>query len=180
MEFSNTQIKARLTKAATQGLSRIAHGNNVNKSDKKQPSQFGLIHRPSSIWNFNDDNLFPLHNLLPTPNIPIALQESIVINELIHCLVGIRGTYIVPSEKCTEEFRLIKFTVSQQIQESLRDIVHDVNTNCSDSISKLIDNCFLFLDFAIGKLLLFATEICAGSKFIECWTNYSSPWGSNS
>lgn len=82
-----------------------------------------LVSGQRSLWNFSDENLFPFHKFYAIPDVPAHSQEQIIINELLHCLVGVRGTYIVP---VIDGLQHVTFTVSNKIDNSIRDIVQEV------------------------------------------------------
>lgn len=79
-----------------------------------------------SLWNFSDENLFPFHKFHAIPDLPTHSQEQIIINELLHCLVGVRGTYIVPVENTIDGLQDVTFTISNKIDNSIRDIAQEV------------------------------------------------------
>lgn len=59
--------------------------------------------------------------------VPISTQETILLNDIIYSLLGIRGTYIIPEEsKLPSGILEINFRVSDQIQKSLRDVTHEI------------------------------------------------------
>lgn len=120
------QIKQRVTKAASEGLSQIAHGMQLSQTCPITSTPISSLNRRSSIWDFSDEDLFPLHKLNYAPDIPTSSQEYIILNELIHSLVGIRGQYIVPDEKTIRGFEAIKFNISDKIDPSIRDIAQEV------------------------------------------------------
>lgn len=92
---------------------------------KANTSSSSLASGQRSLWNFSDENLFPLHKFQTIPDVPAHSQEHIIINELLHCLVGVRGTYIVPVVN-TEDLQDVTFTVSNKLDSSIRDIVQKV------------------------------------------------------
>lgn len=184
--FSLPQIKDRVVKAATEGLSQIATGS--RHSAHSAPHSYGSfsptsaipgdlmsarsrhstgsafsnisssataaqnapnsgttssslrLRRSNSIWNFHDRDLFPVQQLrCYMPAVSVADQESLVVNELLHCLVGVRGTYIVPidadgagADDDDDQMAAIAFRVSTQLNASLRTKVQDILPLASD------------------------------------------------
>lgn len=81
------------------------------------------------MWNFSDQDLFPVYKLGYLPSVPINDQESMLVGELMHCMVGVRGTYIVPAEGSLSDEQLgeVRFNISDKVDVSLRDLVNQVN-----------------------------------------------------
>lgn len=113
----------------------MAHGKESFKLQGRANTNNMLVSSQRSLWNFSDENLFPFHKFHEIPDVPAHSQEQIIINELLHCLVGIRGTYIVPVEKTINGLQDVTFTVSTKIDMSIRDIVQEV---CSAILSRII------------------------------------------
>lgn len=126
-------MKQRVAKAASDGLRIMAHGKELQLQTKANASNSTLVSSQRSLWNFSDENLFPFHKFHTIPNVPAHAQEQIIINELLHCLVGLRGTYIVPVENTIDGLQDVTFTVSNKIDNSIRDIVQEV---CSAVLSR--------------------------------------------
>ncbi|XP_055309975.1 gamma-tubulin complex component 2 homolog [Sitodiplosis mosellana] len=88
--------------------------------------------RPHSLLYFNKTT----HNSLPVGlkysinclALPISRQEQLVIDDIIYCIIGIPGDYIVPEFTADHEndFTPISFKISDQIDVSLRNIVQDI------------------------------------------------------
>lgn len=109
-----------------------------------------LARRSSSMWNFHDRDLFPLHALhrLPAAHVPVAEQERIVIGELLSCLMGVGGSYIAPGASNNDaaapvsdydvddddsgELAPIQFSVSDRLSVSLRAQVLEIVPLASD------------------------------------------------
>lgn len=50
-----------------------------------------------------------------------------LVSELMHCMVGVRGTYIVPAEgSLSEDLGEVRFNISEKVDVSLRDMVNQV------------------------------------------------------
>jgi gamma-tubulin complex component 2 len=79
----------------------------------------------SNLWNFNFDEVILSQCNRNTVAIPTNSQESIVIKELLYCLVGVAGDLIAPKTPNPTESAL-QFVVSKQIQESLRDMIMEI------------------------------------------------------
>lgn len=125
-----------MTKAASEGLSEIAYGHSKQlvpqnlyqpRRNASQSSKNSISHRTSSVWNFSDQDLFPVYKLGYLPSIPLNEQESMLVSELMHCMVGVRGTYIVPAEgSLSEDLGEVRFNISEKVDVSLRDMVNQV------------------------------------------------------
>lgn len=77
----------------------------------------------TSLWDFNFTDTIPYQQFNATA-LPLTEQESVILNELIYCLIGIRGSYINAEQP--NGLEPIKFKISEQIQVSLRDIVNQI------------------------------------------------------
>lgn len=125
-----------MTKAASEGLSEIAYGHSNQlvpqnlyqpRRNASQSSKNSISHRTSCVWNFSDQDLFPVYKLGYLPSIPLNEQESMLVSELMHCMVGVRGTYIVPAEgSLSEDLGEVRFNISEKVDVSLRDMVNQV------------------------------------------------------
>ncbi|XP_058828888.1 gamma-tubulin complex component 2 homolog isoform X1 [Topomyia yanbarensis] len=77
-------------------------------------------------WNFNYEELYPMQNK-NVAAIPLGSQEPIVLKELLNCLEGVKGSLIFPKKQLRSVvFCPVEFDVSDQIEESLRDIVREI------------------------------------------------------
>lgn len=125
-----------MTKAASEGLSDIAYGHNKQmppqnpyqpRRNASQSSKNSISNRTSSVWNFNDQDLFPVYKLGYLPSVPLHGQESMLVDELMHCMVGVRGTYIVPAEgSLGDDLAEVRFNISEKVDVSLRDLASQV------------------------------------------------------
>lgn len=106
----------------------MAHGKEHFQLQPKTNTNNTIVSSQRSLWNFSDENLFPFHKFHTIPDVPAHSQEPIIINELLHCLVGVRGTYIVPVENTINGLQEVTFTVSNKIDNSIRDIVQEVRS----------------------------------------------------
>lgn len=106
------------------------------------------------MYNFNDFVQLTTHHS-SAPVIPVVDQEKVVVKELLYCLIGVGGNYIVPIECNVDGSPTIKFNISDKIQTSLRDIlqeilplagyyyvVHKCVYNASSTESGLVMNAF--------------------------------------
>ncbi|XP_059621004.1 gamma-tubulin complex component 2 homolog isoform X2 [Phlebotomus argentipes] len=110
------RIQAHVSRRSTTGASVMPSPDGLRRST-------GVRRRPYAQWNFTNGEPVGGATYLNAAAIPISSQESIILSELLFCLIGIRGTYIVP------EFQgdtLVGFKVSDQISEILRDLVKDI------------------------------------------------------
>ncbi|KAJ6630896.1 Gamma-tubulin complex component 2 like [Pseudolycoriella hygida] len=121
------EIKDRVKKAASEGLSQIACGP-VPKTSRARSfsSQMSEINNSISLNSFNDFVQLNTHNAISAPSIRVADQEKVLVRELLYCLIGIGGNYIVPAECTVDGITTIKFNISDKIQTSLRDILQEI------------------------------------------------------
>lgn len=123
------QIKERVTKAASEGLSQIACGS-VSKHSRPRSiasqSHISETSHSNSLYNFNDFVQLTTHHSISAPVIPVVDQEKVVVKELLYCLIGVGGNYIVPIECNVDGSATIKFNISDKIQTSLRDILQEI------------------------------------------------------
>lgn len=77
--------------------------------------------RPNLVWNFPETapNVAQHMNLAA---IPLKSQEKIILGELIGCLIGISGQFIV----ATRKGGVADFEVSDQISKSIRTVVGQI------------------------------------------------------
>lgn len=121
------QIKERVTKAASEGLSQIACGSAPKTARSRSfSSQISEISHSTPSNNFNDFVQLATHNSVSAPVIPVVDQEKVVVKELLYCLIGVGGNYIVPTECTVDGTATIKFNISDKIQASLRDILQEI------------------------------------------------------
>lgn len=84
-----------------------------------------IRNRPNLVWNFPEAPL-PILNMQQHPAnlaaIPEKSQEKIIVRELIHCLIGNSGQYIVVMRKGSAT----DFKISHQISESIRTVVGQI------------------------------------------------------
>lgn len=132
--------------------------------------------RSNSLWSFNQFNCIPLQNSIRNaPNVPISVQEQMLITELLYCLVGVRGTNIWPEITDTlDDFQPIKFRINESIQISYQDIIQEVNNFFL--FNNFIDLfIFCLLDTAISQSLLFGTKIHSTNYITKLWIHTASP-----
>lgn len=125
--FHVSQIKDRVTKAASEGLSQIACGS-IPKTSRTRSfsSQISEISHSTSLNSFNDFVQLSTHSSIIAPVIPVVEQEKVVVKELLYCLIGVGDNYIVPVECTVDGIATIKFNISDKIQTSLRDILQEI------------------------------------------------------
>lgn len=93
---------------------------------------FEFSHKKAPIvaWNFNYDELYPLQSKTNVAAIPVASQEPIVLKELLNCLIGVKGTLIIPKKSTTStDYGApipVEFQLSSQLTDSCRDMVIEI------------------------------------------------------
>uniref|UniRef100_A0A182NJT5 Gamma-tubulin complex component 2 n=1 Tax=Anopheles dirus TaxID=7168 RepID=A0A182NJT5_9DIPT len=101
------------------------------------PSQgrpyFEFAHRkpPIVAWNFNFDELYPLQSKANVAAIPVDAQDAIVLKEVLHCLIGVKGSLIVPrrgnsAADPSDGSLPVEFKLSNQLTDSCRDMVVEI------------------------------------------------------
>lgn len=129
-------LKEKIHAVASTSLCRSQQNSSI--SNQKTVSNILTPNVSPSLFSFQANrrkNTAPWFNLdvkgLDTQAniiaVPISSQETILLNDIIFSLLGIRGTYIVPEEcKTSSGNSEINFKVSDQIQKSLRDVTHEI------------------------------------------------------
>lgn len=125
------QIKERVVQAATGCVTKPVQNsslNNVTGGHSPTTPLFPSCNKQHAEvpWDYRAlDNLqFPQNNIIA---IPIGSQETLLLYDLIYCLTGMRGSYITPIECMTSARNsCIKFMISEQIHNSLRDIAQEM------------------------------------------------------
>ncbi|XP_053661959.1 gamma-tubulin complex component 2 homolog [Anopheles marshallii] len=93
---------------------------------------FEFSHRkpPIVAWNFNYEELYPLQSKANVAAIPVASQEPIVLKEVLNCLIGVKGTLIMPKKSTStvdpDGSLPVEFQLSNQLTDSCRDMVVEV------------------------------------------------------
>lgn len=87
--------------------------------------------RPHSLLYFNKttyDSLPMGSKVINCAALPISRQEQLIVDDLIYCVIGVQGDYIIPQFIANSEndFASISFKISDQIDVSLRNIVQDI------------------------------------------------------
>ncbi|XP_055609732.1 gamma-tubulin complex component 2 homolog [Uranotaenia lowii] len=125
------QVTPETVKEIKEKIAQATLGSSFNRSTGSIPAalvpqSFEYIAKKGSIvsWNFNYEELYPMQNK-NVAAIPLSSQEPIVLKELLNCLVGVKGSLITP-KKPLNPITPLEFEVSDQIEESLKDIVREV------------------------------------------------------
>nr|XP_029725425.1 gamma-tubulin complex component 2 homolog isoform X1 [Aedes albopictus] len=130
---SDQQITPENVQEIKEKIVKATSGSAVNRSSgiipaALVPQTFEYMAKKGTIvsWNFNYEELYPMQNK-NVAAIPLSSQEPIVMKELLDCLVGVKGSLIVPKKNIrTVGLFPVEFEVSDQIEESLRDIVREI------------------------------------------------------
>uniref|UniRef100_A0A8D8BTZ4 Gamma-tubulin complex component n=1 Tax=Culex pipiens TaxID=7175 RepID=A0A8D8BTZ4_CULPI len=93
------------------------------------PQTFEYLSKKGSIvtWNFNYEDLYPMQSK-NVAAIPLSSQEPIVLKELLDCLVGVKGSLLSPKKSSRNVVGVypVEFEISEQIEDSLKDIVREI------------------------------------------------------
>ncbi|XP_050073791.1 gamma-tubulin complex component 2 homolog isoform X2 [Anopheles maculipalpis] len=136
------EIKEKLVQATSGGaINRLSSSaslppGSISAAHPNYPSHsrpgFEFSHRkpPIVAWNFNYDELYPLQSKANVAAIPVASQEPIVLKEVLNCLIGVKGTLIVPKKSSStgdpDGSLPVEFQLSNQLTASCRDMVVEV------------------------------------------------------
>uniref|UniRef100_A0A182J530 Gamma-tubulin complex component n=1 Tax=Anopheles atroparvus TaxID=41427 RepID=A0A182J530_ANOAO len=133
------EIKEKLVQATSGGAASarlsssaaLPPGGIATTHQQNRP-YFEFSHRKAPIvaWNFNYEELYPLQSKTNVAAIPVASQEPIVLKEVLNCLIGVKGSLIVP-KKSVARFDdgllpMVEFQLSNQLTDSCRDMVVEV------------------------------------------------------
>lgn len=131
-EINNSKISDILkkVKAATDGYQQL------QLQQQEQSNIFKHIpineSRPHSLLYFNKatyDSLPVGSKVINCAALPLSRQEQLVVDDIIYCIIGIPGEYIIPQFTVNDsdhDFAPIAFKISDQIDVSLRNIVQDI------------------------------------------------------
>lgn len=137
-EKSVMEVKNRVVAAATSGLSKSARTSSISNSIvnnslphmsnslDKQFSTITSIAPRKNVYDFiNMDIVSQVQNNVVA--LPLNCQEQIIISELLHCLSGMKSSYILADAmQPIKSTNLLNFTVSEQINSALRHIVEQI------------------------------------------------------
>ncbi|XP_035794267.1 gamma-tubulin complex component 2 homolog isoform X1 [Anopheles albimanus] len=122
------EIKEKIVQATSGvGGSRLSSSNvslGLTHQPPRQCFEFSHQKAPIASWNFNYDELYPLQSK-NVAAIPMASQEPIVVKELVRCLVGLKGSLIMPQKPRLASDPL-EFQLSPQLTDSCRDMVKEI------------------------------------------------------
>lgn len=87
--------------------------------------------RPHSLLYFNNVtyNGLPIGpKVINCAALPILRQEQLIVDDILYCIIGVPGDYIIPqfTGDSENDFTPISFKISDQIDVSLRNIVQDI------------------------------------------------------
>ncbi|XP_055619757.1 gamma-tubulin complex component 2 homolog isoform X2 [Toxorhynchites rutilus septentrionalis] len=119
------EIKEKLVQAT---IGAVANRSSTSIPATLVPQPYDFVHKKGAIlsWNFFYDELYPMQNKNVTA-IPLSSQEPIVLKELLDCLVGVKGSLISPKKTIRNGgLNPVEFDVSDQIEESLKDIIREI------------------------------------------------------
>lgn len=121
-------IKSRVVKAANDGVSKFAQNSVVDPHHS--PSIFHGTNVKKNFWVIDDADLAVVQNsktisMLATPLID---QETILMNEILYCLIGVPGTFIKAetTQRNEDPLPTMTFNISSEINASLRDLANSI------------------------------------------------------
>lgn len=133
-EINNSKISDILkkVKAATDEYQQQQQKQQQNNFDRSIFNQFPVNDsRPHSLLYLNKttyDSLPMSSRVINCAALPISRQEQLIVDDIIHCAIGMPGDYITPHFTAASEnyFAPVSFKISNQIDVSLRNIVQDI------------------------------------------------------
>lgn len=122
-------IKNRVVKAAIDGVSKYAQNSVVDPP--QAPSIFHDTNVKKNFWILDDADLAIVECSSKTISVvatPLIDQERILLKEILHCLIGVPGTFI--KSECQrangEPLPTTVFNVSAEINVSLREMANNI------------------------------------------------------
>ncbi|EGI64216.1 PREDICTED: gamma-tubulin complex component 2-like isoform X1 [Acromyrmex echinatior] len=91
------------------------------KSDGTSVKHNWVIERPRITWDFHSDTTVALYQKV----VPIVSQESILLWDILYCLKGIDGSYIV-SEPLTSPYGVKTFNISPDVGISFKQLAQQI------------------------------------------------------
>ncbi|XP_051155643.1 gamma-tubulin complex component 2-like isoform X1 [Leptopilina boulardi] len=118
-----SKIRKSVIKAAVEGEKKFnRHVGAISRhSDQSIARPNWIIERPRISWDFhNDMSIVPCQKA-----VPIVSQESVLLWDLLNCLKGIDGTYIV-SESLKSQYDAVVFKISPDVGISFRQLTQQI------------------------------------------------------
>ncbi|ALC49943.1 Grip84, partial [Drosophila busckii] len=88
------------------------------------------VYRTNSLWNFYKVEALPVTRKQEIAALPLSQQERAVMHDMIYCLIGMRGNYIVPEPRDPNAIGKARyetrFSVHLQPDNSLVDMVNEI------------------------------------------------------
>ncbi|XP_017066983.1 gamma-tubulin complex component 2 homolog isoform X2 [Drosophila eugracilis] len=118
-------------RSLTIGASSSKSSNNIRTpmSVVMPPTGVPDEYRTHSLWDFYkvDGNKLPKTEIAA---LPMASQQNVILDELLHCLTGVRGTFIVPIQPDPTSDGIARyetsFAINKQLDHSLAELVQDI------------------------------------------------------
>ncbi|XP_015121074.1 gamma-tubulin complex component 2 isoform X1 [Diachasma alloeum] len=117
------QIQKNVMKAAVEGERKlIKQANALSKrgGDTEQVRHNWVTERPRISWDFHPEFLNPYQKVVPAVS-----QEAILLWDLLHCLKGMNGSYIV-SEPLTGPYDVKSFVISSDVGTSYKQLAQQI------------------------------------------------------
>lgn len=109
-------------------LERLSHDSILNTTPRDETARQNLpqtsvvvLNRPNLVWNFPETPP-TVQQQMNLSAIPLKSQEKIVLGELIGCLIGTSGQFIVAHRKGA----VVEFEMSEQISKSIQTVVGQI------------------------------------------------------
>jgi len=128
--FSSPDLKTLREKL----LKQVVISNAAQANQKQSKKKTALEERPYLTNNFVNSSHISVKELGPLKNVPVSSQESILVADLLYCLVGTGGQYIVANKSDQG----LAFNIDQSIDKSLQSLVRRILPVCLD-YSKVVE-----------------------------------------
>ncbi|XP_011861241.1 PREDICTED: gamma-tubulin complex component 2-like [Vollenhovia emeryi] len=151
-------------KAAVEGGKKL-NQQVCRKSDGALVKHNWVVERPRITWDFHSDAAVTHYQKV----VPIIVsQESILLWDILYCLKGIDGSYIV-SEPLTSPYALKTFTIPPDVvKETSRKIIRNLNSRHGGKIER-VEFDFLGVSFKqlAQQILPLAAYYSMTVRFVE-------------
>ncbi|XP_012273660.1 gamma-tubulin complex component 2 isoform X2 [Orussus abietinus] len=117
------QICKNVKKAAEEGQKKLMKQSmtNTKKNEPCLMKQNWVVERPRISWDFHSETAVNLYQKV----VPVVSQEAIVLWDLLYCLKGMDGAYII-SEPLADPYDVKTFAISTDVYTSYRQLAQQI------------------------------------------------------
>ncbi|XP_074643157.1 gamma-tubulin complex component 2-like [Tubulanus polymorphus] len=112
-------------------LHRVLRDRQANKNAQIPVQPDWVFQRPHLTMDFVTDDLEADPNVVPVGTLPTAMQEYAIIEDLLYCMQGIEGKYIV-ALPLAEKYGAREFQIDGTLDSSIRGLTERILPFCSD------------------------------------------------